>query len=623
MSISEAASPALSNLSCSVNSKDPLDIRHFHVRERISKLFTVNLVVVTSNHNIDFDKVIGHPARFTMHHDTHERFWSGICSSLEQVAAEEEKNLSTYELTIVPALWFATQRRNYRMFQQISEPDIALKLLEEWEIKPEVKLTATYKKRKYRVQYGESDLTFMSRMLEDAGICFYFKQHEGETKMVLSDAPQSNEIRGKDLPFFDDVTTVKGECVTNVRLGKQVRPGKYTMRDHDYRRPANYKLVASHEAASVDPEKKLERFHYTPGAFLFGTDKGEDTPHADDRGKARTDEREGQTLAQKRLEAKRSNACVITFDTNAPDLSAGSVMKMAGHPRDDLKKPLLIVEVKHSGTPLGEWSHQCEARSAEAAFRPPLVTKKPKVSGVESATVVGPAGEEIHTDEFGRVRVHFHWDRESQMDEKSSCWIHVSQPWGGAGFGGVNLPRVGQEVLVDFLGGDPDRPIITGRVYTNLQKVPYKLPGSKTQSGWKSESSPGGGGFNEIRFEDAKGEEHVFIRAEKDLKKVVQNNEDVTIGNNRTKLVNANDALTVLKNRTKMVQGSEQVKVGQSQGVAVGLHRATQVGAIDSTMVGEMHSVIVSPPGESLPSDPTAATMVHHACSLKLSDESA
>jgi len=161
---------------------------------------------------------------------------------------------------------------------------------------------------------------------------------------------------------------------------------------------------------------------------------------------------------------------------------------------------------------------------------------------------------------------------------------------------------------VDFLGGDPDRPIITGRVYTNLQKVPYKLPGSKTQSGWKSESSPGGGGFNEIRFEDAKGEEHVFIRAEKDLKKVVQNNEDVTIGNNRTKLVNANDSLTVLKNRTKMVQGSEQVKVGQSQGVAVGLNRATQVGAIDSTIVGETYCVLVSAPGEG-PSDGTSLTM--------------
>src|SRR6185436_5668286 len=204
--------------------------------------------------------------------------------------------------------------------------------------------------------------------------------------------------------------------------------------------------------------------------------------------------------------------------------------------------------------------------------------------------------EEIHTDEFGRVRVHFHWDRESRMDDNSSCWIHVSQPWGGAGYGGMNLPRVGQEVLVEFLGGDPDRPIITGRVYTNLQKVPYGLPGNKTQGGWKSESSPGGGGFNELRFEDAKGKEHVYIQAEKDLKKFVKNDEDVTIGRNRTKLVKANDSLTIQQNRTKMVQLNEREAIGLNHNVSVGINRATQVGLIDSTTVGEMHSVMVSPP---------------------------
>src|SRR6185312_2693991 len=145
---------------------------------------------------------------------------------------------------------------------------------------------------------------------------------------------------------------------------------------------------------------------------------------------------------------------------------------------------------------------EVEARSAAVKYRPPMVTPKPTTNGVESATVVGPPGEEIHTDEFGRVRVHFHWDRESRMDDNSSCWIHVSQPWGGTGYGGISLPRIGQEVLVDFLGGDPDRPVIVGRVYTNLQKTPYKLPDNKTQSGWRSNSSPHTGGYNELMFED-------------------------------------------------------------------------------------------------------------------------
>src|SRR5262249_23292260 len=158
---------------------------------------------------------------------------------------------------------------------------------------------------------------------------------------------------------------------------------------------------------------------------------------------------------------------------------------------------------------------------------------------------VGPPGEEIHTDELGRVRVHFHWDRESRMDDGSSSWIHVSQPWGGAGFGAVNLPRVGQEVLVDFLGGDPDRPIIVGRVYTRVQKVPYPLPEGKTQSGWRSQSTPGGGGFNELRFEDAKGREVLSLQAQRDMKSLVKHDEELTIGNDRKKVVANNEDTTI------------------------------------------------------------------------------
>jgi type VI secretion system secreted protein VgrG len=303
-------------------------------------------------------------------------------------------------------------------------------------------------------------------------------------------------------------------------------------------------------------EEKLERYQYTPGAFLFGTDQGESTPVADDKGKTRTDEKEAALLAQKRLDAKRGSAKVCTFETNAYDLGPGSVLGIEGHPNEALSagKSLLVVEASLSGTSHGEWSHHCEARGTEIPFRPELSTARPKVNGVESATVVGRAGEEIHTDEFGRVRVHFHWDRESTMDDGSSCWIPVSQSWGGSGFGGMNLPRVGQEVLVDFLGGDPDRPVIVGRVYTNLQKVPYKLPQNKTQSGWRSSSTGGGGGYNELMFEDAQGKEHLNIQAQKDLTKLVKHNERVTIGNNRQK--------TVKKNETQRIGEDQKLIVG-------------------------------------------------------------
>jgi type VI secretion system secreted protein VgrG len=206
---------------------------------------------------------------------------------------------------------------------------------------------------------------------------------------------------------------------------------------------------------------------------------------------------------------------------------------------------------------------------------------------------VGKAGEEIHTDEFGRVRVQFHWDRRGTMDERSSCWIHVSQPWGGAGYGGVNLPRVGQEVIVDFLGGDPDRPIVVGRVYTNLQKVPYKLPDNKTQSGWKSNSSPTTGGYNEIMFEDSAGKELVRIQAEKDLQRLVKHDETDTVGHDRTRVVVHDESLTVGNNRSRQVGLNEDIAIGVNQSEVIGLNRALMVGANSVEGVGLVKAVTV------------------------------
>ena len=597
------ASPHLGkNLQLHVASGDGLDVRNFAVQERLSSLFQVSLVAVSDNPSIDFDAVVGQPARFALHGGLHERFWTGLCNHFEQVRVEPS-GLSTYQISIVPTLWLLTQRKNHRMFQQMSEPDIVLKVLKEWNIKPEVRIDReAYKKRKYRVQYAESDFAFISRMLEDAGITFYFEQVGEETKVILSDAPQANARRVLPLLFMDEGGTAKNHdagIVTSLRMQQRVRPGKYTLQDHDYRRPPSYKLVSSASGGS-GIEDKLERYDYSPGAFLFGTSQGESSPVADDKGKTRTDEKEAAILAQKRLDAKRGSARVCTFETSANDLAPGVVISVVGHPHGALGdgRALLIVESSLSGTDQGEWRHHCEARGTEVPFRPEHGTPKPKVNGVESATVVGPKGEEIHTDEFGRVRVHFHWDRESQMDENSSCWIPVSQSWAGAGYGGMNLPRLRQEVLVDFLGGDPDRPVIVGRLYTNLQKVPYTLPGHKTQSGWKSNSTGGGGGFNEIMFEDAAGQELVRMQAEKDLHKLVKQDEQQTVGRDRTRAVKRNETVTVGKNRTKQIGKNERVVVGHNQSVSVGINRAVQVGAIDSTIVGTTHVVMISPPGE-------------------------
>jgi type VI secretion system secreted protein VgrG len=562
---------------------DDVDVRHFRIVERMSSLFDVRIVAVSKNPDIDFEGAIGHPMQLAARGSAN-RTWTGICTELRQVRVEEN-NLSTYELVLAPTLWLATQRRNYRMFQHMSELDIVLKLLAEWGIEPRLQLTSQYKKRKYRVQYRETDYTFICRMLEDAGISFYWDSL-GDGGLVLDDAPHANTAR-LPIAFRDTPHDALHEHVTKVHVARRVRPGRYTVRDHDYRRPASYKLLGT-AIDAPDVEKRLERFHYIPGSFLYESDRGDATPSADDKGQYRPDDDNGAALAERRLEAQRADIRETSFKTNTLGVAPSTVLSFLDHPKTELgptARLLVIESVVHGSVP-GDIEHNCVALSADQPYRPPLVTPKPRAEGVESATVVGPAGEEIHVDEFGRVRVHFHWDRESQMNENSSCWIHVSQAWGGSGFGGTNLPRIGQEVIVDFLGGDPDRPLVTGRVYTNLTKTPYSLPTNKTQSGWKSNSSPTTGGYNEIMFEDKAGEELVRTQAEKDMHKLVKNDENVVIGNDRASNIGHNENRTVgndsfkqvMQNameligldRTRGVGNDEQVKIGRNQLVDVG-----------------------------------------------------
>ncbi|MFT3764207.1 MAG: type VI secretion system tip protein TssI/VgrG [Minicystis sp.] len=610
--MASAATRVSANLSVTVASGDALDVRQFEVREALSSLFSVVLTVVSDNPEIDFDAVIGQDASFTAELRGRKRTLHGIANELHQLKVEEAGQ-STYHLEIVPKLWLTTQRRNHRMYQRESEIDIVKKLLGEWGVEHEERLTGSYKKRKYRVQYGETDFDFLSRMLEDAGVTYSFETKGEKTTMVLSDAPQKNEARTPALRFHDEPASTDVDWISSVRLGRRIRAGKVTLRDHDYRRPPAFNLHGVGTGReNVGIEDRLERFHYTPGAFLFEADRGDATPHADDKGKYRTDEGEGTSMAQRWLDAERAEARPLSFETNAVDLQPGSVMEISGHPRGDLGggKRFLVVESMLSGSSEDEWSHACEARDAAHPYRPAHVTPKPVTRGVESATVVGPPGEEIHTDEFGRVRVHFHWDRESKMNDDSSCWIHVSQPWGGAGFGGSNLPRIGQEVIVDFIGGDPDRPLVVGRVYTNLQKTPYKLPDHKTKSGWKSNSTGNTGGFNEIMFEDAGGSELFRMQAEKDLHKLVKNDEHQTVNRDRVRHVKRNEDITVGKNLTKQVVGNEREVTGGNRSISVGGNRSTQIGGTDSTIIGSSYALSVSPPGEGA-SDSTTNYIEH------------
>lgn len=522
-----------------------LSVRRFMVKEAVSSLFSASVWGVSSDPSLNMGAILDKPATFQsapgyIHvAGMGQRTWKGIVASIEQVHALQpqagQKGLSTYLVRIVPDLFRLTQRRGNRIYQQMSIPDIIDALLGEWDVDKTWKVERSkYPKLEYKVQYAESDYSFFCRLLEEAGIAFTFDAAQ-EGKLTFGDALHQGPMRaGGAIRFVDQPSeAAEQEFVTGVRLSREVRPGKYAIRDYEFRNP-DFQLFGHAQGAHG-----IEHYHYDQGAFLVEGSKGGATPVADDRGIARHEEKYGNDLAQRRLHGERVGIKTVAFLANTYDLAPGSIFSIGSHPHPELasSRQLLVIGTVFEGRAEEEWHLNGEAVFTEEPFRPPRTTPKPLVHGVQCATVVGPKGQEIHTDEFGRVRVQFPWDREGKNDEKSSCWLRVNQGWGGMGYGMMILPRIGQEVVVGFAEGDPDLPFVMGRVYNALQQVPYHLPEHKTRSTWKSDSSQGGGGFNEIMFEDLAGKELVWQQAEKNRVRHVKNDEFATIVHDRQKLV--------------------------------------------------------------------------------------
>jgi type VI secretion system secreted protein VgrG len=580
-----------------------LSVRTFAVEERLSEPFRADIVAMSPDDDIDLEPIVGKKAVFRitgglLAAEPRSRSWSGVVSDMRQVRVEPA-GLSTYEITLVPSVWLLSQRRGNRLFQHVSIPDIVDRLLGEWAIAHRWQIDrAAYPRLELRVQYGETDLHFLDRLLEEAGITYFFAD-DGDRGcvLVLSDGPQSAPPRALPLPFVDDASLANAgqiEHLTQVALGRSVRPGKVTLRDFDFRRP-DFPLF-SQAPPSAGDESRYEVYAYEPSRFLMETNK--DLPLtsltvADDRGTARFEESFGTGAAARRLESLRASRHRVAYRTNALDLRPGVVFRMANHPRADLAvtRPLLAAESRLSGEVGKEFVYHGEAVPADEPYRPLQRTPKPHIFGVQSAVVVGPPGEEIYTDEAGRVRVQFHWDREGKRDPDSSIWMRVSQGWAGAGFGAFTLPRVGHEVLVAYLDGDPDSPIVVGRVHNLTSGVPFSLPDNKTVSTIRTHSSPNSGGFNELRFEDAAGREMIFEHAERDKNQLVKNDQRIAVGGNQMRMVQGNDTVAVGDSRTKAVQLSEVEAVGLHRTTTIGVNRNTVVGGDDATVVGSKFSV--------------------------------
>ncbi len=581
--------------------EDSLSVRQFTVHEGVSSLFQVDVVARSPSDDVDLEALLGRPASFRVQRALGEgagapRTFNGICSAARQTRVERS-GLSTYELRLVPPLWLLTERRNHRVFQHASVPDIVTKLLGEWGIEADWHIDKeAYPRLDYRVQHGESDFAFLSRLLEEAGIAYTLDagtaREDGGSKVALFDHLASTPPRaGGAIPYQDSPSAASArEYVTGVQIAHQLRPGKLTLRGFDFRRKLDAPLVAVATARAArgptDVEARLEQSVYSPGAFfaekppLEGPRRGE-SPAADDQGISRADEKIGKQQADRSLAAARAGRRGVEFATNLVDLAPGTVFSIGGHTHGALAShhELLVTRLEMSGAHDGEWTIAGSAVFTDVAYRPPRTTPKPVVQGVESAVVVGPADEEIHTDELGRVRVQFPWDHEGDFDEHSSCWIRVSQGWAGAGYGMLALPRVGQEVVVGFFGGDPDHPVIVGRLFNTTSPIPSKLPEEKTATTWRSSSSPGGEGWNEITFEDARGQERVYMQAERDLEKLVKANESASVGGNRS----------------RQVAATETVTIGLAQTIAVGGGRSVSVGVDDETTVGQRYAVSVAP----------------------------
>jgi type VI secretion system secreted protein VgrG len=593
--------PAGGAKSAAVGGDEKLDIRHYTVIERLSEPFVIHILAVSPSADLDPGEYVGRDASFSI--DTGPqgvRSWSGLVSSFE-LAEVEEGGLSTYELTVTARLAILDHRSNCRIFQRQSAVDIAQKILGEWGIKPELRISEDHQKLEYRVQYHESDLGFINRILSEAGISFFFEGDSGESSLVLCDQPQTAAESRPPLPYrSSEHDDTDGPHARNLVARKEIGPAAVTIGDFDFRRPA-YGLFHTADRGEASSRAPLEQFIYRPGSALAVASGGgaSDTPAADALSMARVDEHLGRRAARSALEGQRG--LEVELQSNVSWLAPGTAFSVSDHPKLSGKR-LIVTEARITGQFTGSFAAIAVARHASSAIRPAPVAR-PVMPGMQSAVVVGPSGDEIHTDEFGRVRVQFHWDREGSFNEQSTCWLRVSEGWGGAGFGLFSVPRVGHEVLVDFVAGNPDEPMVIGRVHGGTTPTAFGLPGKSSKTGWNTQSTPDGDGFHEVTFEDRKGQELFFIRSHKDFLGVVQNEEEESVGRDRvgqigenmTTAVTENDALEASAFSAVMgkVQNVENIQqMGAASAAATLTLREMVPGKITLTTGGTMVQLI-------------------------------
>jgi len=531
--------------------EDVLLLRSMQATERLSGLFEYSLDLLAADHDIKFEDVLGD--NFTVRYEIpngETRYFNGFVSDFSHVG--ESGDFAAYRATLHPWLWFLTRTSDCRIFQEMTVPDIVKQVFRDHGFSDfEERLEGTYRQWDYCAQYRETDFNFVSRLLEGEGIYYYFTHENGKHKLILSDAYSAHDAYPgyKEIVLRPPDQSTHEESVYRWETRKTVMPGLCVLNAFDFEKPtANLKVEAP-----IPRKHAMAEFEvYEPGEYVKPSD--------------------GKNYAQVRIEELQADHEVAEGESDSAGVAVGYLMTLAEHPRADQNKEYLITTASYQLTAssyisgeqsTGEKDFSCvfTAMDAKESFRAQRITPKPIIAGPQTAIVVGKSGEELNTDKHGRVKVQFYWDRYGKADEKSSCWMRVAQVWAGKGWGGMQIPRIGQEVIVEFLEGDPDQPIITGRVYNGDNKPPYDLPANATLSGLKSNSSKGGGGFNELRFEDKKGEEQVYLHAEKNIDVRVKNDRFETINNNRHLIVDKDKFEHVKNDRHETVDNHHIEKI--------------------------------------------------------------
>jgi type VI secretion system secreted protein VgrG len=589
------------------------DVLLFHrlsAREELGRLSEFQIDLLSPEGAIALKDLLGQPITVKLElPDDKLRYFHGFVTRFGQRGMVGRYH--RYHATVYPWLWFLTRTANCRIFQDKTVPEILKEVFDTHPVADvKFEVTGNYRKWEYCVQYRETDFNFVSRLMEQEGIYYYFKHDDGRGTMVVADSYSAHAAfeNYAQIPFIpaERSTRPEQERISEWRLTGELQPGVYSLDDYYFETPST-DLLVKHKIKREHDHADYEVYDY-PGEFVK-------VP-------------EGEQYVRTRLEELHAGFELAQGTTNARGLAVGHLFKLTGQQRETENCEHLVVRSHHE-LEYGEYeamsgrgsNYSCDftVLKSREPFRPARITPKPIVQGPQTAVVVGPSGDEIYTDKYGRIKVQFHWDRYGKSDENSSCWMRVAHHWAGKNWGMVAIPRMGQEVIVDFLEGDPDHPFISGCVYNAEQMPPYDLPGNKTQTGIKSRSTLGGSGsnFNEIRFEDKKGSEQVYIHAEKnqdnlvendathtvghDRKKDIGHDETTSVGNDRTETVGNNETITIGVNRTEKVGSNEKIDIGSNRDITVGasetatvaLQRTHSVGINETITVGAAQEVTI------------------------------